>query len=71
MFKFLDQLYYDSINEKNKPIDKPIDKPIIINRCTDIKQYKKDYYKENIEIYKERNRKYRETHKKTKKEDIL
>jgi len=65
MFKRLDQLH-----EKYKKDD---ESPTYIKeikkekkKIEDIKQYKKEYYIKNYEVYKERNRVYREKAKKEK-----
>ena len=44
-----------------------IKEPKIIDKVADIKEYKKLYYQQNIEIYRERNRLYREKIKEMKK----
>ena len=67
-FEFFDQLDKITIDErKNNFI--PVNRPFIekINKVDDIKQYKRNYYLNNIEIYRERNRQYRESKKLEKK----
>lgn len=59
----LDKLYYESKIE-----EPPVNIPKICNeKCTDIKEYKRQYYLKNLFIYKERNRLYREQKKAEKK----
>lgn len=67
MFKMLDELYRES---KNNDIITPINIPKIQNeeKYTDIKQYKRDYYLQNLQIYKERNKAYREKKKEEKRQ---
>lgn len=57
-FEFFDKLDKITINERNiKPI---IEKPRNCEeKYTDVKEYKRQYYLKNIEIYRERNRNYR------------
>jgi hypothetical protein len=64
MFEMLDKLYKDSKIEE-PPVNKP---KIAVEKYTDIKEYKRQYYLRNYLIYKERNRLYRESKKLEKKE---
>jgi hypothetical protein len=60
MFEMLDKLY-----EKNKVEEPPVNIPKVCEeKYTDMKEYKRQYYLRNYLIYKERNRLYRESHKK-------
>ncbi len=63
MFEMLDKLYKDSKIEE-PPVNKP---KIAVEKYTDIKEYKRQYYLRNYLIYKERNRLYRENQKAEKK----
>ena len=60
-FEFIDRLDKITAEERNKIII-PANVPRIekINKIEDIKQYKRNYYIANIEIYRERNREYRQ-----------
>jgi len=65
MFEALDKL---DKQYKNDKIDIPIEVPKnAIDKTTDIKNYKRNYYLQNIEIYTERNRLYRLRKKEQKK----
>lgn len=63
MFEMLDKLYKASKIEE-PPVNKP---KIAVEKYTDIKEYKRQYYLRNYLIYKERNRLYRESKKAEKK----
>jgi hypothetical protein len=57
MFEMLDALH-----EKNKKeeIIIPVEVPKnCIDKISDVKEYKRQYYLKNIEIYRERNKQYR------------
>jgi SepF-like predicted cell division protein (DUF552 family) len=59
MFEMLDKLH-----EKNKMEEPPVNIPkTAIEKYTDVKEYKRQYYLRNYLIYKERNRLYRESKK--------
>jgi hypothetical protein len=66
MFEMLDQLH------KNNPISENFYVPVNIpksveQKYTEIKEYKRQYYLINIEIYRERNKAYRQRMKDLKK----
>jgi len=67
-FEFFDRLDKITIDERKNnliPANRPyIEKP---NKTNDIKQYKRNYYINNIEIYRERNTQYRQSKKLEKK----
>ena len=67
-FDFFDKLDKITIDERKKNLI-PANKPRIekINKIEDIKQYKRNYYIANIEIYRERNKEYRQRKKAEKK----
>ena len=67
-FEFFDRLDKITIDERKKNLI-PANKPRIekINKIEDIKQYKRNYYIANIEIYRERNKEYRQRKKAEKK----
>ena len=71
-FEFFDRLDKITVEERNKIIT-PANKPFVekINKIDDIKQYKRNYYIANIEIYRERNREYRQRKKLEKKNQTL
>ena len=59
MFEMLDKMYKDSKIE-----DPPVNRPKVCrDKCSDIKEYKRQYYLRNLLIYRERNRLYREQKK--------
>lgn len=63
MFEMLDKMYKDSKIE-----DPPVNRPkVAVEKYTDIKEYKRQYYLRNYLIYKERNRLYRESKKAERK----
>jgi hypothetical protein len=63
MFEMLDKLY-----ENNKFEIIPVNIPkIAVEKYTDIKEYKRQYYLRNYLIYKERNKLYREQKKAERK----
>lgn len=63
MFEMLDKMYKDSKIE-----DPPVNRPkVAVEKYTDIKTYKRQYYLRNYLIYKERNRLYRESKKAERK----
>ena len=63
MFEMLDKLY-----ENNKFEIVPVNIPkTAIEKYTDVKEYKRQYYLRNYLIYKERNRLYREQKKAERK----
>ena len=63
MFEMLDKLY-----EKNKVEEPPVNIPkVAVEKYTDVKEYKRQYYLRNYLIYKERNRLYRESKKEERK----
>ena len=70
LFDFLEMLHFQSIKEKPILSDHP-NYIEAVKKCrektSDIKQYKRDYYIRNIEIYTERNRLYRERKREEKK----
>jgi len=57
----------------NLPVNKRLMERVIVKKKNkqivlfDVKEYKRQYYLNNIEIYRERNRQYRKNHKKTSK----
>ena len=66
LFEALDALnekYYDT-KYNEIPVEKI--KPVR-DKIKDMKEYKKNYYKDNIDIYKERNAEYRKKLKENKK----
>jgi len=73
MNSFLEKIFrkLDDLNNKYKGEDKiPVYLEEVKNckeKIDDIKQYKRDYYIRNYDIYKERNRLYRERKKEEKK----
>ena len=70
MFKKLDQLHEKYKQDEESPTYlKEIKKEK--KKIEDIKQYKKEYYVKNYEVYKERNRNYREKVKQEKEEKKL
>jgi len=67
-FEFFDKLDKLTEGERNKMI--PVEQPKICgDKITDIKEYKRMYYLQNIEIYRERNKQYR-LNKKQQKNNI-
>jgi hypothetical protein len=56
MFEMLDSLYKKSVVEDITPVNIPQKKE---GKTNDIKIYKRQYYLQNIQTYKERNRRYR------------
>jgi len=62
MFEFLDNLHVNT-ELMNRFNEKPPKKNCMI----DVKEYKKQYYQNNIEIYRKRNKEYREKKKLEKK----
>lgn len=63
MFEMLDKMYKDSKIE-----DAPVNRPKVCrDKCSDIKEYKRQYYLKNLLIYRERNRLYRESKKAERK----
>lgn len=63
MFEMLDKMYKDSKIE-----DAPVNRPKVCrDKCSDIKEYKRQYYLRNLLLYKERNRLYREQKKAERK----
>ena len=60
MFKTLDAMYRKSLSEEVTPCNIP---KTCIEKYTDIKEYKRQYYLKNIAIYKERNTNYRKQKK--------
>ena len=60
MFKTLDEMYRKSLLEEKPPCNIP---KTCIEKYTDIKEYKRQYYLKNIAIYKERNANYRKQKK--------
>jgi hypothetical protein len=68
LFDFLENLHKQS--EKN--IIVPVEEPKIEKKkTTDMKEYKRSYYLQNITVYRERNKQYRERKKKEKEENIF
>ena len=67
-FEFFDNLDKITIDERKNNLI-PANRPYIekINKVEDIKQYKRNYYINNIEIYRERNTQYRQSKKLEKK----
>jgi len=67
-FEFFDKLDKVTIEERHKNLI-PVNRPRVekVNKIDDIKQYKRNYYIHNIEIYRERNREYRQRKKAEKK----
>jgi hypothetical protein len=63
MFEMLDKLYKDNLKDEITPVNIP---KICSEKYTDIKEYKRQYYLHNFEIYKERNRLYRQRKKEEK-----
>jgi len=57
----------------NLPVNKRLMERVIVKKKNkqivlfDVKEYKRQYYLNNIEIYRERNRLYRKNNKKTSK----
>jgi hypothetical protein len=69
LFDFLENLHKES--EKNIiiiPVEEP--KPAK-DKTTEIKEYKRLYYLQNLQTYKERNKEYRERKRKEKEEEHL
>ena len=56
MFEALDAMYKKSVVEDITPVNIP---KIAIDKTSDMKIYKRQYYLQNIQTYKERNRRYR------------
>jgi len=57
MFKTLDAMYKKSLSEEITPCNIP---KICVEKYTDVKEYKRQYYLKNIETYRQRNEKYRQ-----------
>ena len=57
MFEALDAMYKKSIVEDITPCNVP---KKAIDKTTDMKIYKRQYYLQNIETYRERNQRYRQ-----------
>ena len=57
MFDTLDKMYREGLKEIKPIIEVP---KKCIDKTTDMKIYKRQYYLQNIEIYRERNAKYRQ-----------
>jgi hypothetical protein len=66
MFEMLDQLHKKHPVENNFYIPANIPKPVE-QKYTDVKEYKRQYYLINIEIYRARNKAYRQRMKDLKK----
>ena len=60
MFEMLDKMYKDSLTNEDAPVNRP---KVCRDKCSDIKEYKRQYYLKNLLIYRERNRLYREQKK--------
>lgn len=68
MFEMLDALHNkNKIDEVIIPVEEPKN---AIDKTTEIKCYKRNYYLHNLQIYKERNKAYREKKKEEKKKLI-
>lgn len=66
MFEMLDKLYRDSLTKEGE--EPPVNIPkVAVEKYTDIKEYKRQYYLRNYLVYKERNRLYREQKKAERK----
>lgn len=70
-FEFFDRLDKITAEEREKIIPANIPRIEKINKIDDIKQYKRNYYIANIEIYRERNKEYRHRKKLEKKNQAL
>ena len=57
LFDFLENLHKESEKNIVVPVEKP--KPVR-DKTTDIKEYKRQYYLQNLETYRKRNEEYRE-----------
>jgi len=64
MFEMLDKMYKDSLTNEDAPVNRP---KVCRDKCSDIKEYKRQYYLRNLLLYKERNRLYREFKKAERK----
>ena len=65
MFEMLDKLH-DKNKEDNFYIPCNIPKIQTEEKYTDVKEYKRNYYLHNVEIYRQRNKAYRERKKEEK-----
>jgi len=65
LFDFLQDLHLKSEKIKFVPVEQPKE---VIGKTTDIKEYKRQYYLENLETYRKRNEEYRERKRKEKEE---
>jgi hypothetical protein len=63
MFEMLDKMYKDNKEVYNIPVEEP---KICKEKYTEIKDYKRQYYLKNFELYQERNKNYRLMKKKHK-----
>jgi hypothetical protein len=63
MFEMLDELHKKSNENYIVPVEEP---KICRDKTTDIKNYKRNYYLQNLQIYKERNDAYRKKQKELK-----
>jgi hypothetical protein len=62
-FEFFDKLH----NDHKKDYDIPVEKPKVCReKTTDIKEYKRMYYLQNIDTYTKRNTEYRKKQKELK-----
>ena len=63
LFDFLQDLHLKSEKIKFVPVEEPKE---VIGKTTDIKEYKRQYYLQNLETYRKRNEEYRERKRKEK-----
>jgi hypothetical protein len=67
LFDFLENLHRESEKIKIVPVEQP---KKVIPKIIDIKEYKRQYYLQNLEVYRERNKNYRIKQKKLKNINI-
>ena len=66
LFDFLQDLHLKSEKIKIVPVEKPKE---VIGKTTDIKEYKRQYYLQNLETYRQRNKEYRKRQKELKEQN--
>lgn len=64
----LDKMYNENKTEIKIPVEQPKN---CIDKISEVKEYKRQYYLINIETYRERNKQYRERKKAEKKISTL